>query len=45
MTAATFKAAMIQMRSGLAPAANIDNAARLIGEAKAAAPIMCLRRK
>ena len=24
MTAATFKAAMIQMRSGLSPAANID---------------------
>jgi len=33
---ATFKAAMIQMRSGLVPAANIDAAARLIGEAKAA---------
>jgi predicted amidohydrolase len=36
MTAATFKAAMIQLRSGLAPATNIDNAARLIGEAKSA---------
>ena len=33
---ATFKAAMIQMRSGLVPAANIDAASRLIGEAKAA---------
>src|SRR5690348_10438473 len=31
---ATFKAGMIQMRSGLAPAANIDAAARMIGEAK-----------
>jgi predicted amidohydrolase len=35
-TPATFKAAMIQMRSGLSPAANLDDAARLIGEAKAA---------
>ena len=33
---ATFKAAMIQMRSGLVPATNIDAASRLIGEAKAA---------
>jgi len=33
---ATFKAAMIQMRSGLAPAANVDAAAKLIGEAKSA---------
>jgi len=33
---ATFKAAMIQMRSGLIPAANVDAASRLIGEAKAA---------
>ena len=32
---ATFKAAMIQMRSGLVPAANIDAASRLIAEAKA----------
>jgi predicted amidohydrolase len=32
----TFKAAMIQMRSGLQPAANIDAAARMIGEAKSA---------
>jgi len=32
--AATFKAAMIQMRSGLTPAANIDDAVRLIGEAR-----------
>ena len=31
---ATFTAAMIQMRSGLTPAASIDAAARLIGEAK-----------
>ncbi len=36
MNAGTFKAAMIQMRSGLNPAANIDNAVRLIGEAKSA---------
>jgi predicted amidohydrolase len=35
-TPATFKAAMIQMRSGLKPAANLDDALRLIGEAKAA---------
>jgi deaminated glutathione amidase len=34
MSAGTFKAAMIQMRSGLNPAANIDDAVRLIGEAK-----------
>jgi predicted amidohydrolase len=34
--ASTFKAAMIQMRSGLSPAANLDEAARLIGEAKSA---------
>jgi predicted amidohydrolase len=33
---ATFKAAMIQMRAGLAPAANVDAAVRMIGEAKAA---------
>jgi len=33
---ATFKAALIQMRSGVTPAANVDAAARLIGEAKAA---------
>jgi predicted amidohydrolase len=32
--AGTFKAAMIQMRAGLSPNANIDAAARLIGEAK-----------
>lgn len=36
MTVGTFKAAMIQMRSGLDPAANIDAALRLIGEAKSA---------
>ena len=36
MSAGTFKAAMIQLRSGLAPAANIDAAARLIGEATSA---------
>ena len=34
--AATFKAAMIQMRSGLTPAANLDAAVRMIGEAKSA---------
>ena len=33
---ATFKAALIQMRTGLDPAANLDAAARLIGEAKSA---------
>lgn len=32
----TFNAALIQMRSGLEPAANLDTAARLIGEAKSA---------
>jgi predicted amidohydrolase len=36
MTAGVFKAAMIQMRSGMQPAANVDAAARLIGEAKSA---------
>jgi predicted amidohydrolase len=36
MNGGTFKAAMIQMRSGLNPRANIDDAARLIGEAKSA---------
>jgi deaminated glutathione amidase len=35
MTAA-FKAAMIQMRAGLMPSANVDAATRMIGEAKAA---------
>jgi predicted amidohydrolase len=35
-TPAKFKAAMIQMRAGLTPAANLDNAVRLIGEAKSA---------
>jgi predicted amidohydrolase len=35
MAAAKFKAAMIQMRSGLTPAANVDAAAKLIAEAKA----------
>ncbi len=35
-SAATFKAAMIQMRSGLTPAANLDAAVKMIGEAKAA---------
>lgn len=33
---ATFKAALIQMRTGLTPAVNIDNAARMIREAKTA---------
>ena len=32
----TFKAAMIQMRSGLTPAANLDAAVSMIGEAKSA---------
>ncbi len=36
MNGGTFKAAMIQMRSGLNPAANVDDAVRLIGEAKSA---------
>jgi deaminated glutathione amidase len=36
MSTGTFKAAMIQMRSGLKPNANIDEAARMIGEAKSA---------
>jgi predicted amidohydrolase len=35
-THASFKAAMIQMRSGLVPAANLDAAVRMIGEAKEA---------
>ena len=35
MAAAKFKAAMIQMRSGLTPAANVDTASKLIAEAKA----------
>jgi predicted amidohydrolase len=34
VSSGTFKAAMIQMRSGLMPAANVDAAARMIGEAK-----------
>jgi deaminated glutathione amidase len=33
---ASFKAAMIQMRSGLSPAGNVDDAVRMIGEAKTA---------
>ena len=36
MSASTFKAAMIQMRSGLKPGANIDKAVSMIGEAKSA---------
>jgi predicted amidohydrolase len=36
MNTSAFRAAMIQMRSGLTPAANIDAAARMIGEAKSA---------
>jgi predicted amidohydrolase len=36
MNAGTFKAAMIQMRSGLNPTANIDDAVHFIGEAKSA---------
>jgi len=35
-TAATFRVALIQMRSGRSPAANLDVATRLIGDAKAA---------
>jgi deaminated glutathione amidase len=35
-TAATFRVGLIQMRSGRSPAANLDVATRLIGEAKAA---------
>ena len=35
-TPATFKAAMIQMRAGLSPAANLDDAVRMISEAKSA---------
>jgi len=34
--AGTFKAAMVQMRSGLQPAANVAAAVRMIGEAKSA---------
>jgi deaminated glutathione amidase len=36
MTASTFKAALIQLRSGLIPAANVEAAARLIEKVKAA---------
>lgn len=36
MSTGTFKAAMIQMRSGLRPGTNIDDAVRMIGEAKSA---------
>ncbi|HET7191243.1 MAG TPA: carbon-nitrogen hydrolase family protein [Pseudolabrys sp.] len=36
MNASTFKAAMIQMRAGLDPGANIDAAVRFIGEATSA---------
>ena len=35
-TTSVFKAAMIQMRAGLSPAANLEAAVRMIGEAKAA---------
>ncbi|MGB7660311.1 MAG: carbon-nitrogen hydrolase family protein, partial [Pseudolabrys sp.] len=34
MNGGTFKAAMIQMRSGLQPGANVDAAVRYIGDAK-----------
>src|SRR5258708_36272172 len=34
-TAATFRVALIQMRSARSPAANLDAATKLIGEAKA----------
>ncbi|MBS0248941.1 MAG: carbon-nitrogen hydrolase family protein [Proteobacteria bacterium] len=36
MNKSTFKAGLIQMRTGVTPAANVDAAARLIAEAKAA---------
>ena len=36
MSTGTFKAAMIQMRSGLKPGANIGDAVRMIGEARSA---------
>jgi len=36
MSGSKFKAAMIQMRSGLTPAANVDAAAKLIAEARSA---------
>jgi deaminated glutathione amidase len=36
MSGGTFKAAMIQMRSGLQPGANIDVAVRYVGDAKSA---------
>jgi deaminated glutathione amidase len=36
MSVKIFKAALIQMRSGLSPAANIDACVRMIGEAKSA---------
>ncbi|HZP70340.1 MAG TPA: carbon-nitrogen hydrolase family protein [Pseudolabrys sp.] len=36
MNGSTFKAAMIQMRSGLQPGVNVDAAVRYIGEAKSA---------
>ncbi len=36
MNGGTFKAAMIQMRSGMQPAANVEAAVRMIGEAKSA---------
>jgi len=35
-TAATFTAGLVQMRSGLSPAANLETAVKLIGEAKTA---------
>src|SRR5512138_3678156 len=36
MNGGSFKAAMIQMRSGLQPGANVDAAVRYIGDAKSA---------
>ncbi len=36
MSDGSFKAAMIQMRAGLTPGVNVDEAARLIGEARSA---------
>src|SRR5262252_8693385 len=35
-TGATFTVGLVQMRSGLSPAANVDTAVKLIGEAKSA---------
>ena len=39
----TFRVGLVQMRVRRTPAANLDAAAKLIGEAKAAAPITSRR--